>query len=46
MIYVSALANDFQRSNICSLVSHWTNISCNRQYGSDSRSIEINEKGL
>lgn len=29
MIYVNALANDFKRRNICSLVSHWTNISCN-----------------
>lgn len=43
---MNALADDFKRRNICSLVSHWTNISCNRRYGSDSQSIEINEKGL
>lgn len=46
MIYVNALANDFTRRNTCSLVSHWTNISWNRQYGSYSQSTKINEKGL
>lgn len=29
MIYVNALADDFKRRNICSLVSHWANISRN-----------------
>lgn len=44
MIYVNALADGFRRRNTSGLVSHWTNISCNRQYGSDSQSIEISEE--
>lgn len=46
MVYVNALANDFKRISICSPVSHWTNISCNRQCGSDSQPTELNKKVL